>query len=62
VSPEARERIFAARVLEHRPEREYSDVDPGHVMHPNHTLVDSEHRGFLGAAGRAVIALHEAQR
>lgn len=43
---------------EHRTERPHDDVDAGHVLHPNGTLIGSYSPAFLGAATREVLELH----
>ena len=46
------------RELEHRGDRDYDAQDASHLIMPDGTLVASFHRGFLGAAGRHVLAAH----
>lgn len=41
---------------EYRTDRSYDETQPGHVVHPNGSLVGSLDRGFLGAAARAARA------
>ena len=46
--------------LEHRADRRprYDLVDTSKVIHPNGTVVVSQHVGFIGAAAREVLALY----
>jgi hypothetical protein len=48
-------------LIERRLDKPYDDEWPGHLVAPNHTLVDSGDRSFLGAAGRALLALWRAK-
>jgi len=47
---------------ETRFDRPYDEQHPGHVVHPNGSLIGSLDRQFLGDAARLVFELYEVER
>ncbi len=51
-----------ARECELRTDRPYDERSPGHVVHPNGSLIGSLDRQFLGGAARLVVEMYDAER